>query len=224
MGLNLEWNQPRMGLKPEWDWTPNILNPKWTQPRHFPLNPFKKRAARGWVWTQEWYSTLTFLSTPRIWCTLCQGVHSIYQKKGFKNDKNVLYCNNWNGPVWGWYEFTGWVPFFGIKSILCRVPFTYSYSYITLLYSAYYICEAILGGVPSHLLSPSRGWVPFGEKSIRGWVPLGVESIWGSVPFGVQSIRTKVPFGWLNYPSYTLDQNRDNNAKFLPQTHLSPWP
>jgi hypothetical protein len=81
MGLNLEWNQPRMGLKPEWDWTPNILNPKWTQPRHFPINPFKKRAARGWVWTQEWYSTLTFLSTPRIWCTMCQGKKIVYIKR-----------------------------------------------------------------------------------------------------------------------------------------------
>jgi hypothetical protein len=91
MGLNLEWNQPRMGLKPEWDWTPNILNPKWTQPRHFPLNPFKNRAARGWVWTQEWYSTLTFLSIPRIWCTMCQGKkNSIYQKNGFKNKKCSL--------------------------------------------------------------------------------------------------------------------------------------
>jgi hypothetical protein len=150
-GLNPEWNWTLNGTNPEWDWTPNGtepwmgLNSEWTEPRmdwtpnglnheHFPLNPFKKRAALGWVWTQEWYSTLTFLSTPRIWCTMCQGVHSIYQKNGFKNYKNVLYCNNWNGPIWGWKEFTGWVRFFGVKSVLCWVPFIYSYSYITLLY------------------------------------------------------------------------------------------
>jgi len=123
-GLNLEWTEPQMdptpnGLNPEWDWTLNGTNPEWDwSPNGTELRIY---------WTPNGLNLDTFLSThlktellgvesehrngTQPWLSsqsLEYGVQCVkvkkivYIKRMDLKTKNVLYCNNWNGPVWGW--------------------------------------------------------------------------------------------------------------------------
>ncbi len=164
-GLKPDWDSTPNGLNPDWDSTstgtqprPGISTPQaenWilngTQPRHFPFNPFKKESFSGlslsWGWVPgpqglnpDWDSTPQLRLNPgmglnldfplnlsnMVW-TMCQGVHVVYIKR-----MDLITIKMFSllqqlklSPIW--------------EVDRCWVPFIYSYSYITLLYSAYYV-------------------------------------------------------------------------------------